>query len=119
MCSLSRLLVFSFVCLCLLSGCSKKDQAKAANQAKAFHAAAPGLKAEWDKIMAAATADDYATAISTCRKLQARTDLSEEQRTAVNDTMTAVNEKMTAAAEKGDAKARKAIEDLRANWRGG
>src|SRR3954463_3581651 len=114
--ALIRLLLFSLVCTGLLPGCSKKDQAKAANQAKAFDAAAPGLKAEWDKILAGAAADDYATAISTCRKLQARTDLSEEQRTAVNDTMTVVNDKMTTAAEKGDAKARRAIEDLRANW---
>jgi hypothetical protein len=100
-----------------MTGCGKAAPPKVASGTKVFDAVSPEIKAEWDKTLAAAAANDYATAITTCRKLQARGDLNDAQRAAVIDTMTAVNSKMSDAAQKGDPNARKAIEELRKSWR--
>jgi len=101
-----------------LIGCGKSASSKMAAGAKAFETASPALKDDWSKILAAANSHDYTTAILTCRKLQAFTELTPEQRAAVNDTMTAVNNQFTAAVAKGDADALKALQDLRQHGRG-
>jgi hypothetical protein len=67
--------------------------------------------------LAAAASTDYATAILSCRKMQAQSELTPEQRTVINDTMTAMNNQMNAAAQKGDPKALKAVEEVRKRWR--
>jgi len=116
---IKRTLLFlacAWLALGLLFGCSKANQQKVASQAKAFDSAGPDVKTNWDLIVTATAANDYAPAIIGCRNLQRRTDLTDEQRAAVNDTVTALNAKMSAAAQKGDAKALKAVEDVRAGW---
>jgi galactitol-specific phosphotransferase system IIB component len=99
------------------AGCSKEAAPKVASHSKVFDSASPEIKVDWEKVVTASSSNDYATAILTCRKLQAQGALTPEQSTAVSDTMTAMNNQMTAAAQKGDQNATKAIEEVRKNWR--
>ena len=100
----------------MLAGCGKPVKS-AADNSKAFDSASADIKADWEKITAAAAAKDYATAILTCKKLQMQTALTEEQRSAVVATMTAEGNQMSAEAQKGDANALKAVQDIRQRWR--
>ncbi len=98
--------------------CSKQVPApKGGLDTKEFDSASPELKAAWQTVVTAASSNDYAKAISTCRKLQAQGQMSPEQNQAIADTSTALYNQVTAAATKGDEKAIQAIADLRKQWR--
>jgi hypothetical protein len=105
--------------LCLASGCNKSGDAEALRSTKVFDSADPVIKSTWEVAVSAAATNGYVAAILSCKKLQGRTDLTPEQREAVNAYMTTVTARMTAAGEKGDPDALKAVEELRARWRSG
>ena len=103
----------------LATGCSKhaKGGASEQEQAKALESASPRIQADWKLAVEAAQTNDYATAFLTLRKLQGQTDLTPEQRTAVDGKMTQVNDAMLAAVQKGDPEAKKAFDEIRRRWR--
>jgi hypothetical protein len=101
-----------------LTGCGKSRAVpKDATGTKAFDSAGPEIKAEWDKIVAAHAANDYATVILTCRKLLPQSALTPEQLAALKDTMTAANAEMMDGVKKGDPAAAKALEQVNSQWR--
>jgi outer membrane murein-binding lipoprotein Lpp len=101
-----------------VAGCGNKATVpKAATSTQDFAPASPELKADWDKVTAAVKSNDYATAILTCRKLQAQVELTAEQRKVVNDTLTAVSNQLVDAAAKGDQNAINALEEVHKGWR--
>jgi hypothetical protein len=113
----AKISVASLLAVCLaFAGCGKTGGQKIADNAKIFEPASPEVKAAWEKIQTATT-NDCVTAILGCRKLQAQSELTAEQRALVIDTLSAVNARMTNAAQHGDANALKAIEEIRARWR--
>ncbi|MGA2865402.1 MAG: hypothetical protein ABSF95_13085 [Verrucomicrobiota bacterium] len=94
------------------AGCKKSDN-QGAVDAKAFQAAAPEIKAAWDRALAAAQSNDYAAAYLTLRQLRAQSDLTPGQLEAINAQSTLVNDRMAAAAQKGDTNALQAIQEIR------
>ena len=64
-------------------------------------------------IMEFMKADDYVGATLTLRTLYVQTNLTPEQKKAIEDAQKAVSDKMYDAANKGDAKAKGALEELR------
>jgi len=108
-----------FAAICLATaGCNQEAARQMVADTKAFESASPVIKDDWAKTLAAVSSRDYSTAIISCRKLQALTELTPEQRVAVNKTLAAVSQQMTAAAAKGDPDAIKAIQEMRKQGRG-
>ncbi len=102
------------VALLALCGCGKHAaMPNVATDTKAFDSAGAELKADWNKVVAAVAAKDYATVILTCRDMYADPDLTPEQRTAVLNTGNALQIEMFKNAEKGDVKAKEAIAEVR------
>ena len=106
---LSALVVINFA----LIGCSKSGVATATSNTKLFQSADADTKAKWDKAMEFMKADDYVGATLTLRTLYVQTNLTPEQKKAIEDAQKAVSDKMYDAANKGDAKAKGALEELR------
>jgi DNA-binding SARP family transcriptional activator len=97
-------------------GCSKPAIPKVPTDTKAFESADPKIKANWEKAISAAAANDYATAILTCRQLQTESELTPQQRTAVIDTITAENNQLLDGLKKGDQNAIHANEQILKGW---
>lgn len=95
-----------------LAGCSKDAESLGSAGSKSFQSADPAIKAQWEAANAAVKTNGYAEAIIGFKKLQS-TNLSPEQRKAVDDTVTAVSDQMYEAANKGEAAAVKAVQRLR------
>jgi hypothetical protein len=108
--------VYLLAALLAVSGCGKGGP-KSASGTKVFESASPEIKAEWEKIATADTANDYVTVIQSTRKLLPQITLTPEQRSALVDTMTAANIRMMDAAQKGDVAAQQAVADVRKGWR--
>jgi hypothetical protein len=108
---------FFLMALIAAAGCNKQAAPKIASDTAAFDSASADVKDQWNKILAAAASNDYATAILGCRKLTATPDITTEQRAAANTTFAAVSQKMFDAAQKGDAAAQQAVQDVRKGWR--
>jgi len=100
-----------------LMGCNREVPPKVESESKVFETASAEVKDQWNKILTAATTNDYSTAVIGCRKLLTNQDLTQEQRGAINTTQAAVTAKMTDAAQKGDAAALQAVADIRKAWR--
>ncbi len=94
----------------LLCGCSKQAPQTTVDP-KAFDTAAPEVKQMWDQATAAASQNDFASAIKNLRLLSRR-QISPEQGQAIHDTMVAYEAKLTEAAKRGDATARKDMQTL-------
>lgn len=108
-----RLLAVAGLAGLVLVACGKSAGSVAAGKARLFASAPAETKGKWDIAAAAATTNDFALAIVTLQQLQTQTNLTAEQRQAVDQTATAVSDQMYDAANKGDPKAQKAIDDLR------
>ena len=96
-----------------LMGCSKSGVSVASSNAKLFQSADADTKAKWDKAMEFVKADDYVGAMLTLRTVYVQTNLTPEQKKAIEETQKAVSDKMYDAANKGDPKAKTALEELR------
>jgi hypothetical protein len=94
----------------LLAGCGRTGAPKA--DAHAFDNAPQAVKQMWTDAAVAAKANDYVTAQTTLRFLAAQ-DLTEAQRTLVDNTIYDLSERLTAAVKKGDPAAIKALGELR------
>jgi hypothetical protein len=103
--------------LVLSGGCHKEARSSVASNTKAFESASVDIKSNWNNVITAAAANDYFTAITTCRKLQGIPELTDDQRGAVAQTMGGLNDKLMDAVQKGDADATAALQKIRANWR--
>ena len=116
-CSLRSVFAVGLIALAaVIAGCGQKKQALPA-QTSAFDSASPEIQAQWRKASSAAQTNGYEIAVLTLREMQARSDLTGEQRAAVDNLSTSVNDRLSEAAEKGDANAKQALEDIRQNWR--
>ena len=107
---------------CAVAGCSPggSGQAKTEDQAragisKAFGSASPEAKALADEAAAALQAQEDAKAFLQLSALNARQDLSREQRAAATESMLTVNKRLTEAAAKGDKEAAKLMDEYRAS----
>ncbi len=100
-----------------LMGCNRQAPSTVTADPKTFESASAEIKADWDKALAAAATNDYATALLTCRKLQGLEALTPDQRAAVAKTMAAVEARLMDAAQKGDANATNALAEIRRHWR--
>lgn len=96
-----------------VAGCGSSAQSKMSRYEKAFNAAPPELKAQWDTALNALKSKDYAVAVGTLNQIAVITNLAPEQAVAVREVSTAASDEMYDAANKGDPKAKQAIEDLR------
>ena len=98
----------------LLSGCGQGAPKVTETDNKAFETASPELKQNWAQSQAAASTNDYTTALVTLRSMLAQ-NLSIEQIEAVQNAMRACNAKLMKAVEKGDPAAQKAFEALKSS----
>jgi len=113
----SPLTALALVLALFFVGCSQKPGIpKVPADTKAFESASPQIKADWEKAVSAAAANDYATVILTCRKIQIQSDLTPQQRTAVIDTITAENNQLLDGLKKGDQNAIHANEQILKGW---
>jgi hypothetical protein len=112
----SPLTAVALVLSLFFAGCSKPAIPKVPADTKAFESANPKIKADWEKAISAAAANDYATAILTCHKLQTQSELTLQQRTAVIDTVTAENNQLLEGLKKGDQNAIHANEQILRGW---
>jgi hypothetical protein len=106
---LERLFVAAFLAA-LLCGCGKSSPKVEVN-AKAFDAAAPEIKQVWDQAMAAASSNDFGSAILTLR-LMSRQPLLPDQGKAVYEAIVYYQSKLKEAAKQGDPAATKAMKEL-------
>jgi hypothetical protein len=95
-----------------LTGCGKRGLPRSVSDTKAFETASEEIKADWSKAVSAATTNDYATAIITCRKLQMIKELTPQQVTAINATISALNQEILEGLQKGDPSAIQANETI-------
>lgn len=101
----------------LACGCSRNKEFDSGPAGKAFSSAAPDLRTDWEAVVDASRKNDFVTGILGCRKLQGRTDLTDQQRASVNEAMQSLNDRMSSAAARGDVNASNAIVELRKRWR--
>ena len=92
-------------------GCSKTSRPETAG--KVFDTAPAATKERWDRAVAAAKTNDYATAIINLRLMRTETQLTPKQAQVVEDTMTSVSAKMYEAFNRDEPGAQKAMEELR------
>ena len=114
--------LLALIAICAVTGCSPggSGQAKTEDQAragisKAFGSASPEAKALADEAAAALQAQEDAKAFLQLSALNARQDLSREQRAAATESMLTVNKRLTEAAAKGDKEAAKLMDEYRAS----
>lgn len=100
-----------------LAGCGGSAQSRMSRHEKAFNAAPPEVKAQWDTALNALKSKDYAVALGTLNQIAVITNLAAEQAVAVREVSTAASDEMYDAANRGDPKAKQAIEDLRKSRR--
>jgi len=96
-----------------VTGCGGSAQSKVSRYNKAFEAAPPELKAQWESALNAVRSKDYAVALGSLTKIATNTSLAPQQATAVREISTSVSDEMYNAANNGDSKVKQAIEDLR------
>jgi hypothetical protein len=82
---------------------------------KAFGTASPEAKALADEAAAALQAQQDAKAFLDLSALNARQDLTREQRAAATESMLTVNKRLSEAAARGDKEAAKLMDDYRAS----
>ncbi len=94
------------------AGCARQGIADQALRSKAFEAAEPPLKELWLTAVSAIQTNDYVGPQLILFNLRARTNLTAEQRTIVEQTLKTVSGRMFDAAGRGDAKALEAMKTL-------
>ncbi len=98
--------------LVLAAGCRAKGGLAKDNAA--FANASPETRQCWDRAMAAASTNDYATAQTLFYALLGAS-LSPEQKLAVGDASTALNDRFLKALQSGDPTAKAALAAMRQN----
>ena len=96
----------------VLAGCGRGGAPK--SDLHAFDKAPDALKQMWADASAAVKANDFVAAQNKLRLLASQ-DLSEQQRTLVDNTMYAMSERLTAAVKNKDPNAIKALGEIRRN----
>ncbi len=97
----------------LFVACGHSPESAASRGDKAFSAAPPSLKTNWDAVKVAIRSSEYAGALTNIQLLSVSPGLTAEQTAALQETGTALSDQMYAAANKGDTRAKAAIEELR------
>ena len=96
----------------VLASCGNKGSTEHAVRTKVFDSAEPATKAIWDAAISALKTNDSVGSQLALFDLRARTDLTAEQMSIVDDTLKAVSARMFDAAARGDTNALEAMEEL-------
>jgi hypothetical protein len=107
------ILVGSLAVSLALAGCSPNALTGQAAGTRAFDSAEPEIKALWGAVVSGLKTNDYVGPQAALWDLRAATNLTAQQRAAVDHTLKTVSSQMFNAASRGDPKALKAMEDLR------
>jgi len=99
----------SVLALWIAAGCAKKQQVDTVKLEASFSTAEPSKKSEVDKIVASVKNQDWAAATASLQRLGADAKLTEEQKTAIKDTLEQVGKAIKDTAQKAVGEANKAL----------
>lgn len=102
------------VLACAPVGCGNKDTVDTAKVESAFATAEPGVKADFDRALAAIKAGDWSGAGTSLKQLAGNVKLTEEQKSSLSSLMEQIKAKAGEVAQQASETTSKAVEKVSA-----